>query len=45
MKCGVLRQQFVELGRMVTHTIGPGDEYLPTLFRKGPPFGDRDDNA
>jgi hypothetical protein len=45
MKRGVQRQQFVELGRVVTDTIGPGDEDLPTLFCKSPPFGDSDDNA
>jgi hypothetical protein len=45
MKRGVQRQQFVEFGRAVTDTVGPGDEDLPTIFRESTPFGDRDHNA
>ena len=45
MKRGVQRQQFVEFGRAVTDTIGPGDEDLPTIFRESTSFGDSDDNA
>jgi hypothetical protein len=39
------REQFIELRRIVADSIGPGDENLPTLFRKGPSFGDGNDNT
>jgi hypothetical protein len=39
------RQQSVELGGIITGTVGAGDEDLPALFRKSPPLGDGDDNT
>jgi hypothetical protein len=42
---GTKRQQSVELGGIITDTVGPGDEDLPALFRKSPPLRDGDDNA
>lgn len=45
MKRGAKRQQTVELGRIVTDSVGPRDEDLPALFCESPSLGDRDDNA